>query len=162
MSRRHNCLFLVDTVASLGAAPIFMDEQSRVITNQLVFSAPVQARNYFVLCVWRNRHPVHWFSEGSECTSRHSTHLFQWQSMVREVSALNSDNSVKLLKAQIPSVSHTVTRCSTGKQNQCHTSLIWLTCPITGAVTGNQSERESSDCFNYLWQLNICCCAGNS
>lgn len=27
--RRHNCLFLVDTVASLGAAPIFMDKQSK-------------------------------------------------------------------------------------------------------------------------------------
>uniref|UniRef100_A0A8C6M658 Alanine--glyoxylate aminotransferase n=1 Tax=Nothobranchius furzeri TaxID=105023 RepID=A0A8C6M658_NOTFU len=26
--RKHNCLFLVDTVASLGAAPIFMDKQN--------------------------------------------------------------------------------------------------------------------------------------
>uniref|UniRef100_A0A8C5G9Y3 Alanine--glyoxylate aminotransferase n=2 Tax=Gouania willdenowi TaxID=441366 RepID=A0A8C5G9Y3_GOUWI len=26
--RKHNCLFLVDTVASLGAAPIYMDKQS--------------------------------------------------------------------------------------------------------------------------------------
>ncbi len=37
---RHNCLFLVDTVASLGAAPIFMDKQSKtMMKDQIMFPA---------------------------------------------------------------------------------------------------------------------------
>lgn len=31
---RHNCLLLVDTVASLGAAPIFMDKQSKAMKKR--------------------------------------------------------------------------------------------------------------------------------
>lgn len=34
----------------------------------------------------------------------------------------------------------TATRCLTGKQNQCRTSLIWHICPTTGVVTANQPD----------------------
>ena len=40
--RRHNCLFLVDTVASLGAAPIFMDKQSKTqMKDSVLFPAEI-------------------------------------------------------------------------------------------------------------------------
>lgn len=38
-SWRHNCLFLVDTVASLGAAPIFMDKQSKAKRTDYILLA---------------------------------------------------------------------------------------------------------------------------
>lgn len=43
ISRRHDCLFLVDTVASLGAAPIFMDKQSKAVMKDQLPLLPSDA-----------------------------------------------------------------------------------------------------------------------
>lgn len=84
---RHNTLFLVDAVASLGASPIFMDQQSKIASDTyVIFSLSVfvyGCRMSSFSCLCRYWHPVYWLSKGIECTSWHSTHLLQRKSMVR-------------------------------------------------------------------------------
>lgn len=51
----------------------------------IVFVLITLNRDFFCVCICRNRHLIHRFPKGSECSSRNSTHLLQWKSMVRDV-----------------------------------------------------------------------------
>lgn len=91
---RYQCLFLVDSVASLGGAPLFMDKQSEcempcsynrgaLFTVDLArtFSQWFGAWACLAVC-HRHRHPVHRLTESFERPSWDGSPLLQWQSLV--------------------------------------------------------------------------------
>lgn len=161
---RHNCLFLVDTVASLGAAPIFMDKQSKTMINKGLNSVT----GYHVPACDIMRLSVH-SQILTSCTvvlRRLWMHL-----LVQHPSPLMTEHGEEGL-SDCPYMSHTetksiwtkhlfvfllpltATRCLTGKQNQYPTSLIWHICPTTGVVMVNQPECKSTT-VNWLHPYSL-------
>lgn len=147
ITSRKNCLFLVDTVASLGAAPIFMDKQSKAKINNGFNNVTVCFRvwrHHVFHCAVRYRHPVLRVSEGPELASWHSTDLLQWESMVRR-------------DLMFPYLSH--------KGSQLHTNdtkqpLLWLSVPPHSHKMFNRKTKPVSYLFDMTHLSNYWGCDG--
>ena len=57
---RYDCLLLVDTVASLGAAPFFMDRWGNTTTDPTTIFT-----SHYSAVLYRGGHSLYWVTEGS-------------------------------------------------------------------------------------------------
>lgn len=77
---RYNCLFLVDSVASMGGTPLHMDQQGSILVDfkslsALYYTISFDNNNFWIDFIFRNRYPIHWLPKGFECSSGYSSNL---------------------------------------------------------------------------------------
>lgn len=152
---RYNCLFLVDSVASIGGAPVYMDQQGALKNParcfQSLFYEIIYVDFSVDVCTFRDRYPVYRLPKGSECSTRYSTDFLQWESMVRTAHfyhfySFRIIGYHKYLKVNLS----TAKKSSAEGQSLCHFTWIWVGWQTTGDVMESHQECKT---FSADWTV---------